>query len=53
MATVEQVRNVTRRMSDERATRLANEAVELSRAGYKDVWSFTCHSTSPQREITC
>jgi hypothetical protein len=37
MATAEQVRSVTRRMSDERATLLAREAVELSRAGYKDV----------------
>ncbi|KPI35495.1 Ring assembly protein 3 [Cyphellophora attinorum] len=36
MATVEQVKNVTRRMSEEKATMLAREAVELSRAGYKD-----------------
>jgi hypothetical protein len=37
MATVEQVQNVTRRMSEEKATMLAREAVELSRAGHKDV----------------
>jgi hypothetical protein len=37
MATRQQVQNVTRRMSEERATVLAKEAVELSRAGHKDV----------------
>lgn len=37
MATVQQVQNVTRRMSEEKATVLAREAVELSRAGHKDV----------------
>ena len=37
MATRQQVMNVTRRMSEERATVLAKEAVELSRAGHKDV----------------
>lgn len=36
MATRQQVMNVTRRMSEERATVLAKEAVELSRAGHKD-----------------
>lgn len=44
MATVEQVQNVTRRMSEERASLLAFEAVELSKAGRKDVCIFTCQS---------
>jgi hypothetical protein len=46
MATVEQVKNVTRRMSEEKATMLAREAVELSRAGYKDVSLFASHVNS-------